>query len=74
MSPVQLDRVSKSWYGAAHCGPTSYTRRGLLGERRDELARMVRAIGRTGTWVAAASGAGVAQAKPSPPSVCQSLG
>ncbi len=54
------------WYEAAHRGPTSYTtfyaRRGTLAARRDELLRMVRAIGRTEKWVARATGAEIAQA------------
>jgi NitT/TauT family transport system substrate-binding protein len=53
------------WYEAAHRGPTSYTtfyaRRGTLAARRDELLRMVRAIGRTEKWVARATGAEIAQ-------------
>jgi NitT/TauT family transport system substrate-binding protein len=65
-SLLLAEKAAHIWYEAAHRGPTSYTtfytRRGLLGERRDELARMVRAIGRTETWVAAASGADIAQA------------
>ena len=54
------------WYAAATRGPTSYTtfyaRRGTLTERRDELIRMVRAIWRTQQWVAAATGADIADA------------
>jgi NitT/TauT family transport system substrate-binding protein len=53
------------WHEAARRGPTSYTtfyaRRGLLTTRRDELQRMVRAIHRTETWVAKASGRQIAQ-------------
>ncbi len=52
------------WYAAASRGPTSYTtfyaRRGVLTDRRDELLRMVRAIGRTLAWVAGADGAAIA--------------
>lgn len=54
------------WYAQASRGPTSYTtfyaRRGVLSARRDELTRMVRAIYRTQGWVAAASGAAIAEA------------
>lgn len=54
------------WYTAADRGPTSYTtfytRRGTLAARRDELARMVRAIHRTQKWVAGADGAAIAAA------------
>ena len=54
------------WYEAARRGPTSYTtfyaRRGLLGARREELGRMVKAIARTQRWVAAADAAGIADA------------
>lgn len=54
------------WYAQADRGPTSYTtfyaRRPTLTTRRDELLRMVRAIARTQTWVAAATGSEIAQA------------
>jgi len=52
------------WYAQAARGPTSYTtfytRRPILTSRRDELTRMVRAIARTETWVAGASGEAIA--------------
>ena len=52
------------WYAQAARGPTSYTtfytRRPILTSRRDELTRMVRAIARTETWVASASGEAIA--------------
>jgi NitT/TauT family transport system substrate-binding protein len=64
-SLLLADKAAHVWYAAANRGPTSYTtfyaRRGLLQTRRDELHRMVRAIQRTETWVAAASGAEIAQ-------------
>lgn len=54
------------WYEAARRGPTSYTcfyaRRGTLAARRDELLRLVRAIDRTGKWVAKAAGPEIADA------------
>lgn len=63
-SLLLADGAAHVWYEAARRGPTSYTtfytRRGTLTARRDELKRMVRAIARTETWVAAASGAEIA--------------
>jgi NitT/TauT family transport system substrate-binding protein len=65
-SLLLADKAAHIWYEAAHRGPTSYTtfyaRRGTLAARRDELGRMVRAIARTETWVASASGAEIADA------------
>ena len=53
-------------FAQASRGPTSYTtfyaRRGVLAARRHELLPMVRAIHKTETWVAAASGAQIASA------------
>jgi NitT/TauT family transport system substrate-binding protein len=64
-SLLLADKAAHIWYEAARRGPTSYTtfytRRGLLSDRRDELMRMVRAIQRTETWVANASGAEIAK-------------
>ena len=54
------------WHAAAERGLTSYTtlyaRRALLTDRRDECARMVRAIYRTLKWVHAGTGAQLAAA------------
>lgn len=65
-SLLLADKAAHIWYAAAQRGPTSYTtfyaRRGLLGSRRDEILRMVRAIQRTETWVTRASGAEIAAA------------
>jgi len=65
-SMLLADKAAHVWYEAARRGPTSYTtfyaRRSTLTTRRDELARMVRAIARTETWVAGASGAEIADA------------
>ncbi|CAN5244282.1 ABC transporter substrate-binding protein [soil metagenome] len=65
-SLLLADKAAHVWYEAARRGPTSYTtfytRRGTLTTRRDELIRMVRAIARTETWVASASGAEIAAA------------
>jgi NitT/TauT family transport system substrate-binding protein len=65
-SLLLADRAGHIWYEAARRGPTSYTtfytRRGTLTKRRDELTRMVRAMARTGTWVANATGAEIAAA------------
>ena len=65
-SLLLADKAAQVWYEAARRGPTSYTtfytRRGTLTTRRDELLRMVRAIARTETWVASASGAEIAAA------------
>jgi NitT/TauT family transport system substrate-binding protein len=59
------DGTGHLWYAQASRGPTSYTtfytRRGTLGERRDELQRMVRAIYRTQKWIAGADGAAIAR-------------
>jgi NitT/TauT family transport system substrate-binding protein len=64
-SLLLAEKAAYIWYEAAERGPTSYTtfytRRGLLTARRDELMRMVRAIQRTETWVASASGAEIAK-------------
>src|SRR3954471_16561998 len=64
-SLLLADNAAHVWYEAARRGPTSYTtfyaRRGTLTARRDELLRMVRAIGRTEAWAAAASGAELAR-------------
>jgi NitT/TauT family transport system substrate-binding protein len=64
VSALLGDGGGHMWYAAANRGPTSYTtfyaRRGLLGERRDELHRIVRAIYRTQKWVAHVSGAAIA--------------
>jgi NitT/TauT family transport system substrate-binding protein len=63
-SLLLADKAAHVWYEAARRGPTSYTtfytRRGTLTARRDELARMVRAIAVTEKWVAGASGAELA--------------
>jgi NitT/TauT family transport system substrate-binding protein len=63
-SLLLADKAAHVWYEAARRGPTSYTtfytRRGTLTTRRDELTRMVRAIAKTETWVASASGAEIA--------------
>ena len=63
-SLLLADKAAYVWYAAAQRGPTSYTtfytRRGTLTKRRGELLRMVRAIARTETWVASASGAEIA--------------
>ena len=65
-SLLLADKAAHVWYEAARRGPTSYTtfytRRGTLTKRRDELMRMVRAIAKTETWVASASGAEIAEA------------
>jgi NitT/TauT family transport system substrate-binding protein len=65
-SLLLADKAAHIWYEAARRGPTSYTtfyaRRNLLTSRRDELARMVRAIHRTEKWVAGASGGEIAAA------------
>lgn len=65
-SLLLADKAAHVWYEAAHRGPTSYTtfyaRRGTLTARREELTRMVRAIGKIETWVAGASGADIARA------------
>jgi NitT/TauT family transport system substrate-binding protein len=65
-SLLLADKAAHVWYEAARRGPTSYTtfytRRGTLTARRDELARMVRAIAGTEKWVAKASGAEIAAA------------
>ena len=65
-SLLLADKAAHIWYEAARRGPTSYTtfytRRGTLTKRRDELTRMVRAIAKTATWVASASGAEIADA------------
>jgi NitT/TauT family transport system substrate-binding protein len=54
------------WHAAAERGPTSYTtlyaRCALLGERRDDCQRMVRAVYRTLKWVHAGTGAQLAAA------------
>ena len=64
-SLLLADKAAHVWYEAARRGPTSYTtfytRRGTLTTRRDELLRMVRAIAKTETWVASASGAEIAE-------------
>ncbi len=79
-SLLLADAAGHIWYEAARRGPTSYTtfyaRRGTLQSRRDELLRMVRAIARTETWVAGATGAEIAQAiagyfKDVPPSILE---
>lgn len=66
VSELLEDPQYRIWYAQADRGPTSYTtfyaRRPTLTARRDELSRMVRAIARTQTWVAAASGATIAAA------------
>jgi NitT/TauT family transport system substrate-binding protein len=66
VSRLVADHGCHVWYAQASRGPTSYTtfyaRRLLLTQRRDELRRMVRAIYRTQQWVAAASGAAIAEA------------
>lgn len=63
-SLLLTDKAAHIWYEAARRGPTSYTtfytRRGTLTARRDELKRMVRAIAKTESWVASASGAEIA--------------
>jgi NitT/TauT family transport system substrate-binding protein len=63
-SLLLADKAAHIWYEAARRGPTSYTtfyaRRGTLIARRDELKRMVRAIAKTESWVAGASGAEIA--------------
>jgi NitT/TauT family transport system substrate-binding protein len=65
-SLLLADRAAHVWYEAARRGPTSYTtfytRRGTLTKRRDELLRMVRAMAKTATWVAGASGGEIATA------------
>jgi NitT/TauT family transport system substrate-binding protein len=65
-SLLLADKAAHVWYEAARRGPTSYTtfytRRGTLTARRDELARMVRAIAGTEKWVAKASGAEITAA------------
>jgi NitT/TauT family transport system substrate-binding protein len=65
-SLLLADKAGHVWYEAARRGPTSYTtfytRRGTLRSRRDELKRMVRAIAATEKWVAATSGADIANA------------
>jgi NitT/TauT family transport system substrate-binding protein len=65
-SLLLADGAAHVWYAAAGRGPTSYTtfyaRRGLLTSRRDELLRMTRAIHRTETWVASATGSEIARA------------
>ena len=65
-SDLVLNHGCAVWYAQASRGPTSYTtfygRRAALTDRRDELIRMVRAIHRTLDWVAAASGAAIADA------------
>lgn len=65
-SLLLADKAAHIWYEAARRGPTSYTtfytRRGTLTTRRDELARMVRAIAKTETWVTGASGGEIAAA------------
>ena len=59
-------RAGHVWYAAASRGPTAYTtfyaRRGTLGDRRDELLRMVRAIARTEKWVEHAGAPEIASA------------
>jgi NitT/TauT family transport system substrate-binding protein len=54
------------WYAAADRGLTAYTtlvtRREILGQNRDELAAMVRAMYRTLRWIAATPGAEIANA------------
>lgn len=54
------------WYAAATRGPTSYTtfyaRRPVLETRRDDLARMVRALHRTLKWLHAGDAARLAEA------------
>ena len=65
-SLLLADKAAHVWYEAARRGVTAYTcfyaRRGTLRSRRDELLKMVRAIARTETWVAGASGAQIAGA------------
>lgn len=65
-SLLLADKAAHVWYEAARRGVTSYTtfyaRRGTLTSRRDEFVRMVRAIAKTERWVAAASGAEIANA------------
>ena len=64
-SLLLADKAAYVWYEAARRGVTSYTcfyaRRGTLTARRDELLCMVRAIAKTETWVAGASGTEIAQ-------------
>jgi NitT/TauT family transport system substrate-binding protein len=64
-SLLLADKAAHVWYEAARRGVTAYTcfyaRRGTLTARRDELVRMVRAIAKTETWVAGASGKEIAQ-------------
>jgi NitT/TauT family transport system substrate-binding protein len=64
-SLLLADKAARVWYEAARRGVTAYTcfyaRRGTLTSRRDELLRMVRAIAKTETWVARASGTEIAQ-------------
>jgi NitT/TauT family transport system substrate-binding protein len=65
-SLLLADKAAHVWYAAANRGLTSYTtfyaRRGILRDRRDEVARMVRAIDRTEKWVAAVDAAAIAAA------------
>ena len=65
-SLLLADKAAHVWYEAARRGVTAYTcfyaRRGTLKARRDELLRIVRAIAKTETWVAGASGKEIAQA------------
>src|SRR5262249_9611104 len=64
-SLLLADRAAHVWYAAARRGVTAYTcfyaRRGTLTARRDELLRMVRAIAKTETWVASATGLQIAE-------------
>lgn len=64
VSELLEDPAYHVWYAQADRGPTSYTtfyaRRPTLTARRDELLRMVRAIAKTESWVASASGADIA--------------
>jgi NitT/TauT family transport system substrate-binding protein len=63
-SLLLADKAAHVWYEGARRGVTSYTcfyaRRVTLTARRDELLKMVRAIARTETWVASASGSEIA--------------
>jgi NitT/TauT family transport system substrate-binding protein len=63
-SLLLADKAAHVWYEAARRGPTSYTtfyaRRGTLTAQRDELKRMVRAVAKTESWIASASGAEIA--------------
>jgi NitT/TauT family transport system substrate-binding protein len=65
-SLLLADKAAHVWYEAARRGVTAYTcfyaRRGTLKSRRDELLKMVRAIARTESWVAQATGSQIAEA------------